>query len=105
MIITNNVAVFTICYLRLALLNKLIIFTLSIGILIDSEIDFIKHDAISRYSITLCELNHVSDNQFLNWNRRCCSICTSIDYYFLIIDLIFELQELTLLDIVAACTE
>ena len=81
---------------RLLLLNDWLF--LVIHALVNGDVHLVDQDAISRHAITLVNINNISNNEFPNRNTLNCSKCSSANGNVLVVDFVFETQELFLLN-------
>jgi len=82
-------------YFRLFFLYSRSIFAVRvIETLIDCNVHFLNQDAISWNSVSLMNINNITNNQFLDWNRSCCTVSSFVYSNLLSIDLLSEFKEL-----------
>lgn len=77
-----------IIYLGLALLHIFVCVFPWIDALVDSEVDLVQDNTISRNTISLAKLDDITNNEVFDQNRVGCAICTSEHSDRLVIDLI-----------------
>ena len=68
--------------------------------LVHRNIHLFNQDAVSRYSVTLLNMDDVANNKVIQFDRLSLSKRTSVHSNFLFIDFILEAQELLVLTVV-----
>lgn len=66
--------------------------------LVHGDVHFLQKDAVSRHSVTLLDIDNITDHQLSNWNRLARPEGTSIHRDSLVINLILQLEVLMLFD-------
>lgn len=104
MIIFSDVSTVVDDRARLALFHRFIPLPI-INTLVHNKIHPIQNNAISGYAVSLGDLHYVTNHEIMNRNRGSGSVGASVYDYCLIVDLIFQLEQLAFLDPVASGTE
>jgi len=73
--------------------------------LVNCDVHFVNEDAISWHTISLVNIHNISNNEFPNRNTLNGSKCSPAYCNLLVIDLVFETQELSLLDPIAETSD
>ena len=73
--------------------------------LVHSDVHLLNENTVCRYSITLLDINNISNNKVSNLNRAAGSESSSVNCNSLVVDLIPELEVLSLLDVVTGCRD
>jgi len=74
--------------------------------LVYGDVHLFNENAIGGNSVSLVDINNISDHQFLDWDGYSVAISSSVNSNFLGVNLLFELEILSLLDPVAdTCNE
>jgi hypothetical protein len=89
--------------LRLGLLDKDVF--LVIEALIHCQVNLVQYNAVSRHSISLVDLNNISNNEFTNKDRCGSAKGTPVHCHLLVVDLILELEMLPFFDPIADRSE
>jgi hypothetical protein len=77
--------------------------TLSIKALVHCDVHLFNEETISRNAISLRNINHISYYKLSHWDRCTGSVSSSEDGHSLVVDLIFQFEELSFFDVIAGC--
>lgn len=69
--------------------------------MVQSDVHFLQEDAVSWYAVTLLNVNDVANDEVSHSDRLASTEGTSVDSDGLVVDLILELEVLSLLDPIA----